>query len=37
MASLIHTFRRLLGNPPPRQFGPVTIAIRALHAEFGGR
>lgn len=37
MASLIHTVRRLLGNPSPRQFGPVTIAIRTMRAAHGGQ
>ena len=36
MAAIISTFRRLLGNPPPRQFGPVTIAIRTMRAAHGG-
>ena len=38
MASLFNTLCRLFGNPPPRETtGPVTVALRALEAEFGGR
>ena len=37
MASLLNTLCHLFRNPPPRPVvGPVTIALRALHAEFGG-
>lgn len=38
MATLFNTLCRLFSKPPRAQgCGPVTAAIRALHAEHGGR
>lgn len=36
MATLMHTLRHLFSKPVrPQAYGPVTVALRALHAEFG--
>lgn len=38
MASLIHTFRRLVGNPPTHPtVGPVSADVRTMRAAYGGR
>lgn len=38
MASFFNTLRRLFDKPEPRPAcGPVTAALRAIHAEFGGQ
>lgn len=37
MATVTRIIHRLIGNPAPRQVGPVTAATRTMRAAHGGR